>query len=414
MNVVIIGNGVAGVTFARHLRKVSEHEITIVSAESAHFYSRPALMYAYMGHMEKEHLKPYEDWFWAKNRIQLVNDYAQQIDLRKKHVVMANTTPLPYDTLVLATGSKPQFYNWPGQDLIGVQGFTTLQDLDRLEVHTKFCKHAVIVGGGLIGIEVAEMLKSRGIGVSMLVREDSYWNKVLPKEESEMINQHILEHHVDLRLNTELKQIIGDEQGRVRGVVTTRGETITCQVVVIATGVRPNVDLASVSGISVVKGISVNQKFETSEQDIYAIGDCAQFPDGHIEQLWYTARRHGEQLAGIVMGNVDRYKKEPFYNSAKFFDIEYQTYGNVVADSDGVESLVWTSANQRKLLRIAHQDSRVVGFNGLGIRLRAETCMKWVAQGARVTDVVKNLIEADFDPEFTNVVGRIQFDRKVV
>ncbi|NQW30835.1 MAG: NAD(P)/FAD-dependent oxidoreductase [Ignavibacteria bacterium] len=413
MNVVVIGNGVAGVTFARQLRKSTDHQITVVSAESTHFYSRPALMYVYMGHMEKEHLKPYEDWFWAKNRIEILNDFAQRINLRKKHVVLANTAPLPYDVLVLATGSKPAFFNWPGQDLQGVQGFTTMQDLDRLEINTKSCRQAVIVGGGLIGIEVAEMLRSRGIEVSMLVREESYWNTVLPPDESTIVNAHIREHHVELQLNTELRQIVGDDSGRVRGVVTTDGKIIPCQLVVISTGVRPNIDLASSSGISVVRGISINNNFETSEQDIYAIGDCAQFPDGRVEQLWYTARHQGKHLAGNITGKVTPYEREPFYNSAKFFDIEYQTYGTVPADLAGIESATWKSENGRKFLRLTHQYNRVCGFNALGIRLRSEVCLKWIAEGASVEHVIEHLHQADFDQEFTAVVKNIRLHRSV-
>src|SRR5690606_36999186 len=193
-HVVIIGNGISGVTAARHIRKLSDKKITIVSAETDHFFSRTALMYIYMGHMTYEHTKPYEDWFWEKNRIELKSGFVNQIDTSSKTLHFEKGDLLKYDQLILATGSKPNKFGWPGQDLNGVQGLYSKQDLDNLEVYApdnKSCKRAVIVGGGLIGIELAEMLHSRHIPVTFLVRETSFWNGVLPEGESEMVNREI-------------------------------------------------------------------------------------------------------------------------------------------------------------------------------------------------------------------------------
>jgi len=193
-HIAIIGNGISGVTVARHIRKLSDKKITIISAETDYFFSRTALMYVYMGHMKFEHTQPYEDWFWEKNRIALKKGFVKTIDSTNKTLHFAEGDTLKYDRLVIATGSKPNKFGWPGQDLEGVMGMYHKQDLENLEVHApnnKVCKRAVIVGGGLIGIELAEMLNSRQIPVTFLVREDSFWNGVLPTGESEMINRHI-------------------------------------------------------------------------------------------------------------------------------------------------------------------------------------------------------------------------------
>jgi len=216
-HIVIIGNGISGVTAARHIRKFSKHKITIVSAEANYFFSRTALMYVYMGHMKFEHTQPYENWFWEKNKINLKQGFVKQIDTNSKTLNFTEGDKLQYDKLIIATGSKPNKFGWPGQDLEGVQGLYHKQDLDNLDVYApnnKVCKRAVIVGGGLIGIELAEMLASRKIPVTFLVREDSFWNGVLPKGESAMINRHIKNHHIDLRLSSNLKEIIPDEQGK--------------------------------------------------------------------------------------------------------------------------------------------------------------------------------------------------------
>jgi NAD(P)H-nitrite reductase large subunit len=270
-HVVIVGNGVAGITTARHLRKQSNCRITVVSSESMFYYSRPALMYLYMDHMQFDHVKPYENWFWEKNRIELTHDFVDRIDIAEKSIHLREGSPLPYDDLVLATGATHNVFGWPGQDLDGVQGFTNLADLHKLERHSEQTTHAVIVGGGLIGVEVAEMLRSRGIGVTMLVREELYWNNVLPVEEARMVGGHILEHGVDLQLETELISINDNGDHCVESVTTSAGETIPCQLVVLTAGVHPRVDLARNAHLAVGRGILVNEFFETSKPHIYAV-----------------------------------------------------------------------------------------------------------------------------------------------
>ena len=221
-HIVIIGNGISGVTAARHIRKLSDKKITIVSAETDYFFSRTALMYVYMGHMKFEHTQPYENWFWEKNRIALKKGFVNQVDTAAKTLHFAEGDTLQYDKLIIATGSKPNKFGWPGQDLDGVMGMYHKQDLENLEKYApnkEVCKRAVIVGGGLIGIELAEMLNSRSIPVTFLVRENSFWNGVLPDGESEMINRHIKNHHIDLRLGMNLKEIKSDENGKVKSII---------------------------------------------------------------------------------------------------------------------------------------------------------------------------------------------------
>ena len=139
-HIVILGNGISGITTARHIRKRSDKKITVISAESDYFFSRTALMYVYMGHMQWNHLKPYEDWFWKKNRIDLKTGWVQQIDFAQKTLHFKNGETLDYDKLVLATGSIPNKFGWEGENLEGVQGLVSKQDLELLEKNTKNCK----------------------------------------------------------------------------------------------------------------------------------------------------------------------------------------------------------------------------------------------------------------------------------
>lgn len=411
-HIVILGNGIAGITAAREIRKQSDDRITVISSETEYFYSRTALMYVYMGHLEYHHTKPYEDFFWGKNRIDLIRAHVERIDFDGKqlHFSGSSREPLNYDILILAVGSKPNFFGWPGQDLEGVQGLYGMPDLERMEVNTKGIKQAVVVGGGLIGIELCEMMLSRGIEVTFLVREKSFWNSILPNEESELISRHIKEHHIDLRVKTELKEIVGDGTGRVRAVITTAGEEIPAQFVGIAVGVSPNIDLLKATLVETDRGVLVNEYLETNLPDVYAIGDCVQHrtpPVGRksLEQIWYTGRIMGETVAQTIVGKRTVYKPGVFFNSAKFFDIEYQTYGFAPAhlrEYSHLQMFYWEHVSGRKGMRIYYQaDNRaVVGVNTFGIRQRQEVWSRWITERKDIRYVLEHLPEANFDPEF--------------
>lgn len=407
-HIVIIGNGIAGITCARHLRKMSRNQITVISSESDYFFSRTALMYVYMGHMKFEHTKPYEDNFWKRNKINLVKNLVRQIDTNKKQLLFPDGSSLGYDMLVLATGSKYNKFGWPGQDLKGVQGLYHIQDLEQMEENTKNISRAVIIGGGLIGIEMAEMLRSRNIPVTFLVREQNFWDNILPLQEAKMINRHIREHHIDLRLDIELKEIKGDSNGRVRSIITNTGDEISCEFVGLTVGVSPNIDFLKNSGIETQRGILVNEYFETNIPGVYAIGDCAQFrvpPEGRkpIEQVWYTGRMHGETLAMTICGYPSKYSPGHWFNSAKFLDIEYQTYGwvgNSLKENEA--TFYWEHPGGKMSFRAVYDktNEQLIGVNVFGIRMRHEVFDKWLSEKRKINYVIEHLHEANFDPEF--------------
>lgn len=408
MHIVIIGNGISGITAARFIRKLSEHQITVISDESDYFYSRTALMYIYMGHMRLQDTQPYEPYFWQKNRIDLVKARVEKVDTVNRQLSLNNSTQLNYDKLIIATGSSPNKFGWPGQDLNGVSGLYSLQDLEKIEQYSQHLNRAVIVGGGLIGIELAEMFHSRNIPVTFLVREDSFWNMVLPQEESDMINREIQSNHIDLRLNTELKEIIDDGNGNACAVITSEGERIDCGFVGLTAGVHPNIGFIKNTDIKTNRGIVVNELLQTSIEDIYAIGDCAELEQPQegrraVEAIWYTGKMMGETVAHTICGNATTYKPRLWFNSAKFFDIEYQVYGTVNVSPKAHEAqLYWESNDGKKSIRIVYHkdDGRVLGFNLMGVRYRHEVCEKWILAKTPVETVLQNLGLANFDPEF--------------
>ncbi|NJL14452.1 MAG: FAD-dependent oxidoreductase [Microscillaceae bacterium] len=407
-HIVIIGNGISGITTARHVRKMSKHKITVISGETDHFFSRTALMYIFMGHMQYGHTKPYEDWFWAKNDIALKRAWVKHIDFASKTLHFEQGEAMPYDQLVLALGSKSNKFGWPGQDLQAVQGLYSYQDLEGMEKYAATTQRAVVVGGGLIGVEMAEMWLTRGVPVTFLVREDRFWGNVLPREEGELVARHLKEHHVDLRFETELKEILPDAQGRARAIITAKGEEIPCQFVGLTAGVSPNVDFLKNTALEIQRGIMVNEYLETNIPEVYALGDCVQrqvpAPGRRpIEQVWYTGRMMGEVLAKTLCGQKTVYQPGPWFNSAKFFDIEYQTYGQVANELPPDENtFYWEAVNGRICLRLNYEraSGKVRGLNVFGMRHRHEVWDAWLKEEKTVDEVMTLLPQANFDPEF--------------
>jgi 3-phenylpropionate/trans-cinnamate dioxygenase ferredoxin reductase subunit len=406
MKVVIIGNGISGITAARHIRKQSEHEILVISGETEHFFSRTALMYIYMGHMQYENTKPYEDWFWEKNRIDLKKAWIESIDFDKKSLQTSDNEIIPYDKLILALGSKPNKFGWKGQDLEGVHGMYSFQDLEKLENRSKKIKTGVIVGGGLIGIELAEMLHSRGQHAILLVRENSFWNNVLPKEESEMVNEQIRKNGIELRLEQELDEILGSTE--VEAIKTKSGEVINCEFVGLTAGVSPKIELVKDTKLETDRGICINEYLETNIEDVYAIGDCVQHrnpPAGRrsLEQIWYTGRIMGRTVANTICNKREKYDPGVFFNSAKFIDLEYQTYGKIPAKPDeGTNTFCWQHMEDEKLVRINYETvtGKVTGVNTFGIRMRHEIWNDWLKNEATIQNIIGHLDKANFDPEF--------------
>jgi NAD(P)H-nitrite reductase large subunit len=407
---IIVGNGIAGTTLARQARKKSTRPILLISEEHPYFFSRTALMYVYMGHLTFEHTQPYESHFWKKNNITLLQERVTGFDPQKKEVFLAKGETLAYGDLVWAVGSRPNRFGWPGEQARRVQGLYHKQDLDQLEAWSPEIKEAVIVGGGLIGIELAEMLHSRGKKVCFLVRENSFWKSVLPTEDAALLNQHILQHGIDLRLNTELERIETDEKGNAMGIVTSKGERIQCQYVGLTAGVHPNIDFLKDSTLNCNRGILVNRFLETNLPNVYAIGDCAEQKEPvagrrSIEAVWYTGRMMGETLAQTLCETKTAYQPGPWFNSAKFFDIEYQTYGQVSSTPKPDEEKQWFWQHPQKniLLRWAfHPDThRLMGINSFGIRIRHEVMHNWLLSDTTVETALENFPAATFDPEFT-------------
>jgi len=253
------------------------------------------------------------------------------------------------------------------------------------------------------------MMHSRGARVTILAREESYWDNVLPKAEAEIINEVIRDNGIDLQLETELSEIVDDGTGQACAVVTSRAERIDCQLVGLTAGVGPNLSALAGSDIPVGRGILVDSGFRSQVPNVFAAGDCAEIVtpgDGRnrIEQFWYTGKMHGDIVGRNMAGEDTTYDRGIWFNSAKFFDLEWHTYGQVpsgmVEPDPGPErGLYWQHEDRRRAFRLVLEQGKVIGINALGIRFDHRVCAAWIAQERSPEYVLEHLREAIFDPE---------------
>ncbi len=407
MRYVIIGNGVAGITAAFALR-AREHKasITVISGESDYFFSRTALMYAFMDRLTRRDLEPYERKAYDKQRIDRIRDWVTDIDAAGHCLTLRSGRQIVYDRLLLATGSLPNRPAWTDLDQVrdGMVHFVSLQDLDACERLTKPGKKAVVVGGGLIGIELVECLHYHGMQVTFLVREPWYWPAALGEPEGQMITGHIRKHGIDITHQEVVRRVDLDGSASVKGVTTESGRSIECDVLGVAVGVHPAIEwLAAVKTPPLVRrGIVVDAAFRTSLPDVWAAGDCAefQFPDSAplVEQIWYSAKRQGELAARSMLGDHVSYVPPIFYNSSKFFDVEYTTVGTFTAQ--GSYDFYARVPGRDVSIRIAHKADAVTGFNMLGSRWDHTKFEQWINERRALDYVMDRLHQAQFDVEF--------------
>ncbi|MCE2790400.1 MAG: FAD-dependent oxidoreductase [Saprospiraceae bacterium] len=409
MHVVIIGNGIAGCSLATALAERSEHSITLISEENPYPFARTSLMYLYMGMVRMDDVLIHPKDFWKTERISRIHDRVTQIKPSTKAVVLQHQEMLHYDVLVIATGSKVHRPFWWAEELQGVTGLYHLRDLQKIEILTsKYPQSATIAGGGLIGIELAEMLLSRGISTTMIVRESAYMNHLFPQEEAVIITQHIRKHGVQLILEDEIEELISQENA-IQYIRLKKHGLLPCTMLGVTTGVLPDHQLASEAGILTRRGIVVNDNLQTSSPSIYAIGDCAELQHAlpgrkTTEAVWYSARQMGEQLAEILVQQRESYQPRIWYNSAAFFSLHMQQYGDILpGSSKEIISISWQQPQKNKSIRVQYhsESKKITGILCLGVRLRHTVCEQWLSDQTPVEDVIRSWIRASFEPEFS-------------
>ena len=308
---LIVGSGAAGYAAAGTIRRHdSSGEIIIFSAEEDGYYSRPALAYYLSREINKKSLHPLNRTDLEKQNINLEHRLITDINPEEKTIIDSKQNKMAYDRLLLATGAMAVCPEIEGHSLDGVVYLDSLAQTVEMIRKSKRGKKAIVAGGGITALEIVEGLQARNMEVHFLLRGNHYWNRVLDQQESELILTRLAAEGVRIHKNTEVVKLAG-RKGKLEEVYLSTGEKINTNLAAFAIGIRPRTKLASAAGLTVKRGVRVNQFMETSCESIYAAGDVAEVYDPNtgnwvLDSLWPIARQHGI-IAGKNMAGI----KEP-------------------------------------------------------------------------------------------------------
>lgn len=339
---VIVGTGVAGLAAAESIRSVDKQStITLIGDDPHGYYSRPGLAYFLTGETDQAMLFPFQPKEFEALQARFVRGTVSRVHPDQHRIEMSDGKMVPYDRLLLAMGSTAVRLNVPGAQLEGVVKLDHMDDARQIVSLTRRTRSAVVVGGGITALELAEGLSARKVKVNFLIRSDRYWGNVLDQLESTIVEHKLKEHGMNLHYKSDLAEVLG-KGGRVCGVKLVSGQEIKCEMVAYGIGVRPRMNLALEAGVACDRGILVNEYLQTNVLDIFAAGDVAQVFDpasgrSLLDSLWAPARDQGRAAGLNMTGKPTVYVKKVPFNVTRLAGLTTTIIG-VVGPGKDVES----------------------------------------------------------------------------
>ncbi len=334
MRRIIIGSGVAGLSAVEAIRSVDRGVEIIMLGDDPHgYYSRPGLAYFLTGELHDKALFPKTREDYSRLNFSYKKTRVKGIDRKNKAVILGDGSPLTYDKLLLATGALSVPMTVPGANLQGVVKLDHLEDALAILKLAKRGRTAVVTGGGITALELAEGLLARGMKVHYLLRASRYWRGVLDERESRIVEARLQEEGVEIHFRSEVVEIQG-RSGRVNGICLLDGRVMKCDLFAYAVGIQPRIDIARNAGLACDRGILVNEYLQTSDPDIYAVGDAAQVYDplsgrSVLDSLWSPAREQGFAAGLNMTGQVKPYIKTVPFNVTRLAGLTTTIIGAV-------------------------------------------------------------------------------------
>ncbi|MGC3983167.1 MAG: nitrite reductase small subunit NirD [Steroidobacteraceae bacterium] len=358
---VVVGNGMAGMRTVEELLQMAPgvYDITVIGAEPHGNYNRILLSPVLSGEKKAEDImiNPIE-WYAEKGIHLHAGDEAVKIDRTKRMVITASGAEFAYDRLLLATGSNPIILPVPGKELQGVISFRDLGDVDAMLSASKQYKHAVIIGGGLLGLEAAYGLKRRGMEVTVVHLLDNLMERQLDKVAGDMLKTSLESRGLHFKMPAKTVELIGTE--RVTGIRFEDGEQLNADLVVMAAGIRPNIKLAQSANLRCERGVVVNDSMQTYDPSIYSVGECVQHRGmtyGLVAPLWEQARICALHLAE---SGVAYYRGSILSTQLKVTGIDLYSAGDFIGGANS-EALVMKDVKRGIYKRIVIEGTQVKG-----------------------------------------------------
>jgi len=390
---VIVGNGVAGATAAKKIRELDkEGEIVVFSGESDPFYYRPRLPDFIAGAVDlPKFTLQGPDWYASRNIDLKLGETVTQVDLAKKEATSDKGTTVGFDALLLAVGARSFIPPVPGSDKTGVFALRSAEDARAIVQQAGQVKKAVLIGGGLLGLEAGYGLTRRGLEVQVV----EFADRLLPRQmdvEGALKLQRILEGMgFSFYLGARSKEIFGG--AAAEGLALEDGQRIEGGLILFSAGIRPNLDLAKQMGLEVDKGVKVDDRLVTSGEGVWAAGDLIEH-QGRVYGIWPAALAQGE-VAGVNMaGGEATYTGTVMSNSLKVVGVDLTSAGDIDAEGKLTSAVYETETAYRK---IVVDQGRIVGLIFFGITEGLKACQAAMANKTDVSALVEEMKKADFD-----------------
>lgn len=398
--VVIVGGGIAGVTAAETLRKVSpESQITLITMEGELPYYRLNLTRYLGSEISRGELTIHPLSWYQENNIELIcNAVVQTIDKDKHIVSLVDGKEVSYDKLILATGSHPFIPPYKGAELEGVFSLRTLSDADEIIAKALSGSRCVCIGGGILGIETAGALAKRGVDVTMLESHAWLMPRQLNPKGSAILEKHISTLGIKTLKDTKTQEIAGDS--KVSGVLLQNGDLLEADIVILATGVRSNTVIARKDGLEFNNGIVVDNHLRTSSDDIFAAGDVAEH-NGQLYGTWAPAQYQGSIAALNALGVSTVFGGIPRSNTVKALGLDLTSIGKFMPE-DGSYTIL-EKEDDKSYIEFIFHDSRMVGAILIGHAELATAAKKAIDSGA---DFSESLIAPDCDEVIAKLISR--------
>ncbi|MCX7795199.1 MAG: FAD-dependent oxidoreductase [bacterium] len=393
--VIIVGNGVAGINVASNLRRLDKDiEIEIFTDESYHYYPRPRLIDLLAGKVTLEEMPFYrEDWY-IKNNINVhLNSPVEKISCDEKKIFLSNEKTYSYDILVLSNGAKPSLPPIEGADNVGVFTIRWLDDVLNLKERIKRFEEVVVIGGGLLGLEIASAIQASGASVKVI--EILPW--LLPRQLDEVggnILKKILEGRgLEIFVNSVTEKILGDRE--VAGVRTKDGREFRCNTVVVSAGIKSNVELAKGCGLNVNRGVIVDNLLRTSREDVYALGDVAEW-NGRIYGIIPPILDQAKVVASNILGEKREYAGTVPSNILKVAGIDLFSIG-IIDKTEGYEVLSHLDEKRNIYKKFVIKENKLVGAIVLGDRKNVVSIERLVKEERDISKYKGDILLDDFD-----------------
>lgn len=391
----IVGCGVAGISAALTIRKnSSEAEISVYTDENAFYYPRPRLYEVISGEREPQDLYSYQPQFYEGQRIKVyLKKKVVNIDTAKKEIQFEDGSRAAWDRLLLANGANPFVPSMKGLGKSGVFTLRTIGDAVSIRERLKKTSNAIVIGTGLLGLELAASLRKAGRKISAVGLESRLLPRQLDNDCSEILKKDLEEMGIESILSAKCKEILGKDE--VAGVSLEDGRELQGGMMVVAAGVRPNIGLALDAGIEASQGVVVDQHLQTSVDDVYAAGDVIEFKGQVYGQIPPALEQAKIAALNMLGKNEHVYEGTVQRTTLRIAGISLTSMGLVNPEGSGFEEIKKVNREEGEYGKVVLKGGKIVGAILLGKRVDVATITRLMDKGIDVSDYKHRLLDAD-------------------